>query len=81
MRSHLRFAGPGRARAAELILLAVVCLAIMGIILVSIGLFESASKQFVQDSGQVCAFVPDNGGRIQNGTGYTANVTGVNRKP
>jgi hypothetical protein len=62
----------------ELIVLAGICLAILAIVLVSIWAYESVSNpQIAQDSGQVCAFVPDNSGQIQDGiSGPVANVTG-----
>jgi hypothetical protein len=64
--------------ALELIVLAVMCLAILAIILVSVWTYESVSNpQIAQDSGQVCAFVPDNSGQVQEGiSGPVVNVTG-----
>jgi hypothetical protein len=62
----------------ELVLLVAVCLAVLGVILVGINVYESVSNpQIVQDSGQVCAFVPDTSGQVQDGiSGPVANVTG-----
>ena len=65
-------------RVHELIIQAAVCLAIIAVILVGVWVYASVSNpQVAQDSGQVCAFVPDTSGQVREGiSGPIANVTG-----
>lgn len=78
MRGVIRWTGPIGEKVTALLVLAAVCLALLAIILVYAGAYESVSNpQVPQGTSQVCAFVPDNSGQVPpEGTTPAGNVTG-----
>ena len=78
MKHIIKRTGPIGAKVSALLILAAVCLALLAIILLSAGVYESVSNpQMTLDASQVCSFVPENGGQTQEGiSGPVANVTG-----
>ena len=70
-----------RGRAPFLIFFAIICLAILVIILVSVVAFETVSNPKTdQYTNQVCAFVPDIRGKVPDGISFpVANVSEVHR--
>jgi len=78
MREVFRKPGPLGENVCALIILAAVCLALLAVILLGAGAYESVSNpQNSPDTSQVCAFIPENAGQTPDGiSGPATNVTG-----